>query len=104
MREHLSNEILILCEKCNQLSNFHDQELRKKLAIEYNAPLDSTRYTKDSYKEYVKCHAKMLTETIVSPEHRKELLGSLAEYFGCDREEVTLDMITKATAIDTRCA
>ena len=39
MKDHNSHDVLPTCPRCNYIAYFHDNELRKELAIEYNAPL-----------------------------------------------------------------
>ena len=39
LKDHHSHDILLTCPRCHSLANFFDDQLRKELAIKYNAPL-----------------------------------------------------------------
>ena len=39
MKDHHSHDILLTCPQCHGLANLYDDQLRKELAIKYNAPL-----------------------------------------------------------------
>ena len=39
MKDHHSHDILPTCPRCHGLANLYDDQLKKELAIKYNAPL-----------------------------------------------------------------
>jgi len=39
MKDHHSHDIVLLCPSCHRLSSIYDEQLRQKLAGEYDAPL-----------------------------------------------------------------
>lgn len=39
MKDNHSHDILLTCPRCHSLANVFDDQLRKELAIKYNAPL-----------------------------------------------------------------
>lgn len=41
MKNHTSNDVVLLCPNCHQISNIHDSSLREKLAYECDAPFAS---------------------------------------------------------------
>ena len=44
MKDHNSHDILLTCPQCHSLANIIDDQLRKELAIKYNAPLGMFMY------------------------------------------------------------
>lgn len=39
MKDHHCHDILLMCYECHRVSNFYDEQLRQKLAKEYDAPV-----------------------------------------------------------------
>uniref|UniRef100_G3MNI8 3'-5' exonuclease domain-containing protein n=1 Tax=Amblyomma maculatum TaxID=34609 RepID=G3MNI8_AMBMU len=105
MKNHISHDILLLCLRCHQVSNLRDAALRKALAKECNAPIESGDISKareDRLLRKVRSAGRALSNARGSlPEDRVTLLEDvLKEHFNV--AEVTDEIIQNASDIDTR--
>uniref|UniRef100_L7M0H0 Putative 3-5 exonuclease n=1 Tax=Rhipicephalus pulchellus TaxID=72859 RepID=L7M0H0_RHIPC len=105
MKNHISHDILLLCLRCHQISNLRDGDLRRALAKECNAPIESGVLGKvldDPELRKVRSAGRALVKARKSlPQDRVELLEDvLRKHFGVD--EVTDDVIRTASEIDTK--
>lgn len=53
MKDHHSHDILLTCLQCHSRANSFDDQLRKELAIQYNAPLGMFMYFVMSAECYI---------------------------------------------------
>lgn len=105
MKNHISHDILLLCLRCHQISNLRDGDLRRALAEECNAPIESGALGKvldDVELRKVRSAGRALRKARESlPQDRVALLEEvLKKHFGVD--EVTDDVIRTASEIDTK--
>lgn len=105
MKNHISHDILLLCLRCHQISNLRDGELRRALAKECNAPIESGVLGKvmdDPELRKVRSAGRALFKARKSlPQDRVALLEDvLKKHF--DVDEVTDDVIRTASEIDTK--
>ncbi|KAK1125647.1 hypothetical protein K0M31_005205 [Melipona bicolor] len=101
MKAHQSHDILLLCPSCHEISNYYDQQFRRKLADMCDAPLAGplthvrSKHVNDSRKLY--SAVKVLKERTTLPEsRRKELEHYILE---CTKEKqitpTLLDLLSK---------
>ncbi|KAL3222588.1 hypothetical protein MRX96_028369 [Rhipicephalus microplus] len=100
MKNHISHDILLLCLRCHQISNLRDGDLRRALAEECNAPIESGALGKvldDVELRKVRSAGRALRKARESlPQDRVALLEEvLKKHFGVD--EVTDDVIRTAS-------
>ncbi|CAK9807458.1 Exonuclease 3'-5' domain-containing protein 2 [Anthophora quadrimaculata] len=100
MKAHQSHDILLLCPSCHEISNWHDLQLRRKLADMCAAPLAGplTHIRNKYVQDWKKLHSavKALRERTTLPDaRRKELEHYILE---CTNKQVTpilLDVLNK---------
>ncbi|XP_077546846.1 exonuclease 3'-5' domain-containing protein 2-like [Haemaphysalis longicornis] len=105
MKNHISHDILLLCIRCHQLSNLKDIALRKALARECNAPIDSSevvKFKEDPVLRKVRSAGRTLAQARnFLPQERVALLEDvLRDHFKVD--EVTDAIIQAAANVDRR--
>lgn len=105
MKDHHSHDILLTCPKCHCLANHHDDQLRKELAIKYNAPLGNAavcRLVEDPVLRKVKSAARALNYAgnKVPEDRRQELSIIVQKYFNAP--VLTQEIIMQAAAMETR--
>lgn len=105
MKNHISHDILLLCIRCHQLSNLKDTVLRKVLARECNAPIESGDVGKskeDPVLRKVRSAGRALAQARnLLPQDRAALLEDvLKEHYKVD--EVTDAIVQAAADVDTR--
>ncbi|XP_043601729.1 exonuclease 3'-5' domain-containing protein 2 isoform X1 [Bombus pyrosoma] len=101
MKAHQSHDILLLCPSCHEISNYHDLQLRRKLADMCDAPLVGplTHIRNKNVNNSRKLHSavKALRERTTLPDaRRKDLEHYILE---CTNEEqvtpILLDVLNK---------
>ncbi|XP_068712618.1 exonuclease 3'-5' domain-containing protein 2-like [Montipora foliosa] len=105
MKDHHSHDILLTCRKCHCLANHHDDQLRKELAIKYNAPLGNAavcRLVEDPVLKKVKSAARALNYAgnKIPEDRRQELSIIVQKYFNAP--VLTQEIIMQAAAMETR--
>lgn len=105
MKNHISHDILLLCLHCHQISNLRDAALRKTLAKECNAPIESGEVGKvrdDHHLRKVRSAGRaLLIARKTLPDDRAMVLEDvLKKHFNVD--EVTDDIIKTASEMDTK--
>ncbi|CAK9794682.1 Exonuclease 3'-5' domain-containing protein 2 [Anthophora plagiata] len=101
MKAHQSHDILLLCPSCHEISNWHDLQLRRKLADMCAAPLAGplTHIRNKYVQDWKKLHSavKALRERTTLPDaRRKELEHYILEC--TNKQQVTpilLDVLNK---------
>ncbi|KOC59183.1 Exonuclease 3'-5' domain-containing protein 2 [Habropoda laboriosa] len=101
MKAHQSHDILLLCPSCHEISNYHDLQLRRKLADMCDAPLAGplTHIRNKRATNWKKLHSavKALRERTTLPDaRRKELEHYILEC--TNKQQVTpilLDVLNK---------
>lgn len=101
MKAHQSHDILLLCPSCHEISNYHDLQLRRKLADMCDAPLVGplTHIRNKNVDNSRKLHSavKALRERTTLPDaRRKDLEHYILE---CTNEKqvtpILLDVLNK---------
>nr|XP_015206474.1 PREDICTED: exonuclease 3'-5' domain-containing protein 2 isoform X1 [Lepisosteus oculatus]XP_015206475.1 PREDICTED: exonuclease 3'-5' domain-containing protein 2 isoform X1 [Lepisosteus oculatus]XP_015206476.1 PREDICTED: exonuclease 3'-5' domain-containing protein 2 isoform X1 [Lepisosteus oculatus] len=105
MKDHNSHDVLLLCTACHAASNYHDNQLKQKLAEDYGAPLgceEGVRLLEDSDRRHVRSAARALLNAADSLPHsrQEELLAVIKAFF--NTTEVTPDMLKQAASLETR--
>ena len=101
MKAHQSHDILLLCPSCHEMSNYYDQQFRRKLADMCDAPLAGplthvrSKHVNDSRKLH--SAVKALKEKTTLPESRRR---DLEHYIlECTKEKqitpTLLDVLSK---------
>lgn len=90
MKSHQSHDVLLLCPVCHEISNYHDLQLRKKLADTCDAPLSGppTHIIPKDWRN-LQSAVKVLRDGTTSIPHKrkKELEFCIMKYTG--QKEVT---------------
>ncbi|XP_068690775.1 uncharacterized protein [Montipora foliosa] len=105
MKDHHSHDILLTCPKCHCLANHHDDQLRKELAIKYNAPLGNAavcRLVEDPVLRKVKSAARALNYAgnKIPEDRHQELSIIVQKYFNAP--VLTQEIIMQAAAMETQ--
>ncbi len=82
LKDHLSHDVLLLCVLCKKISEIHDLQLKRKIAQQYDAPLNSSRAVDDPQLKRVRSAAKalMFSANQIPEERRGELELTLREF------------------------
>lgn len=104
MRDHSSHDILLMCYNCHTYSNLFDLALRRDLAMECDAPINSSVDVKvrevDGARTVRSAARAIIKDTSNKiPAVRKESLRKvLKDHF--DVEELTEEMLRKAENLE----
>lgn len=99
--------MLLMCLQCHQESNRHDQDLKKEFEQECQAPIkeNGTISKEDFQLRSVKSAAKALLDDLKHnriPEARKDELFKIVQDFYGEHDDVTVELLKKATALESR--
>ena len=103
LKSHQSHDVVLLCVDCHQQSNIKDNELRCKLAEEFDAPIGQDSDIKASFdidlKAIKSAGGALLRNSKQLPEKRKiELEDKLKQYYKTDT--LTEEHIVEAADLD----
>ncbi|XP_031626495.1 exonuclease 3'-5' domain-containing protein 2 [Contarinia nasturtii] len=95
MKGHTSHDVVLLCPRCHQISNIHDEKLREKLAEHCNAPIIPKTLEIPRLKELKSiCRALYLQRNKIPEERQHELRARLQKL--CPEEENFSDEFFKS--------
>ena len=108
MKSHQSHDVLLLCPACHEVSNYHDLQLRKKLADTCEAPLSGPlSHVRDDVSRgwrTLQSAVKALRDSEKIPnDRRRELESYIMKYTG--HREITpvlLNVLNEQLSIKSR--
>ncbi|XP_031842751.1 exonuclease 3'-5' domain-containing 2 isoform X2 [Nomia melanderi] len=118
MKAHQSHDILLLCPTCHEVSNYHDLQLKRKLADMCDAPLaDPLTHSRNKYVNNwrkLRSAIKALKEGTTLPDvRRKELEHYILECTGHEQvtpllldllnQELKNDLVSISNCNQTKC-
>ncbi|KXJ13471.1 exonuclease 3'-5' domain-containing protein 2 [Exaiptasia diaphana] len=105
MKDHHSHDVVLMCPECHRLSSIYDEQLRQRLASEYEAPVGNKEFSKfiqDPEKMKVKSAAKaLLNSPDKIPTKRKEELSQiLHDYY--EGQHLTSELLKEASNMEVQ--
>ncbi|XP_069588414.1 exonuclease 3'-5' domain-containing protein 2 isoform X2 [Ranitomeya imitator] len=104
MKDHNSHDVLLLCTACHAVSNYHDNNLKQQLAIEFSAPIgceEGVRMLEDPVRRQVRSAARAILHATNLPEtRRQQLLAEIRAFYSINI--VTEETLREAANLETR--
>ena len=106
LKDHMSHDVLLMCLSCHRFAQQWDEQLRQRLAKQYNAPLgtaDQCLYKDHPQISKVRSAAKALhfNGAKIPATRRTELMSVLQKHCG-DEVEITGEKIAELAEIDIK--
>lgn len=99
IKAHYSHDVLCLCSKCHNKYERRATELKKKLVVEYDAPVHGTGFVPgfEDYRKAVKAAKTLLKyRSQIPPERQEYLRGSIIKHL---KREPTSEEILRMSAV-----
>ncbi|XP_012283463.1 exonuclease 3'-5' domain-containing protein 2 [Orussus abietinus] len=95
MKSHQSHDILLLCPECHEISNLHDLQLRKKLAVMCGAPLFETlphqwHKTSSDWRKLYSAVKALKNQNSLPAKRRPQIESVIVK---CTGQKVTADLL-----------
>ncbi|KAM4013258.1 exonuclease 3'-5' domain-containing protein 2 [Anomaloglossus baeobatrachus] len=104
MKDHNSHDVLLLCTACHAVSNYHDNNLKQQLSIEFSAPIgceEGVRMLEDPIRRQVRSAARAILHATNLPENRRhQLLAEIRAFYAIN--VVTEEILREAANLETR--
>ncbi|XP_073495081.1 exonuclease 3'-5' domain-containing protein 2 isoform X2 [Phyllobates terribilis] len=104
MKDHNSHDVLLLCTACHAVSNYHDNNLKQQLAIEFSAPIgceEGVRMLEDPIRRQVRSAARAILHATNLPDNRRQqLLAEIRAFYSINI--VTEETLQEAANLETR--